>query len=115
MIAGSDYRLRGVLRAGEIKELNLNAGQFQPGQSGNPGGGVREKRFRAALERAIAQDDGKRLRGAAEKLLDLADAGEAWAVKELRDTLDGKPAQEITGKDGGPLVVIQATAHDEKL
>lgn len=75
---------------------------FQPGQSGNPSGYKREAKFRAALDRAIAQDDGKRLRGAAEKLLDLASAGESWAVKELADRLDGKPAQtvDVGNKDG---------------
>ena len=75
-----------------------------------------EKPFRDALRRAIVQDDGKRLRGAAEKLLDLADAGEPWAVKELADRTDGKSKQqtEITGAGGGP-VIIQATPHDETI
>lgn len=68
---------------------------FQPGQSGNPKGTQREKKFAAALERAIKQDDAKRLREAAEKLLDLAAAGEAWAVKELADRLDGRAAQSV--------------------
>ena len=64
-----------------------------------------ERPFRDAVRRAIAQDDGKRLRGAAEKLLDLAEAGEAWAVKELADRVDGKAKQqtELSGPDGGPL------------
>lgn len=52
------------------------------------------KPFFSALKRAIAQDDGQRIRDAAEKLLDLAAAGEAWAMKELIDRLDGKPLQE---------------------
>lgn len=79
---------------------------FQPGQSGNPSGYKREAKFRAALDRAIAQDDGKRLRGAAEKLLDLAEQGESWAVKELADRLDGKPAQTIAGDPDAPLNFI---------
>lgn len=49
-----------------------------------------------ALRRAIAQDDGKKLRGAVEKLLTLADAGEPWAVKELFDRTDGKPHQSTS-------------------
>lgn len=57
---------------------------------------AKSKAFYGALSRAIAQDDGARLRAAAEKLLDLASEGEQWAVKELRDTLDGKPAQSVT-------------------
>lgn len=51
--------------------------------------------WRQALNRAIAQDDGKRLRKAAETLLDLAAAGEAWAVKELGDRIDGKAPQPV--------------------
>jgi hypothetical protein len=66
---------------------------------------TKNKRWREALDRAIAQDDGKRLRAAAEKLLDLAEAGEAWAVKELGDRLDGKAAQTISGEDGNPIPV----------
>lgn len=58
------------------------------------------KRFLGALARAIAQDDGARLRQAAEALLTQAAKGEQWAVKELRDTLDGRPSQatELSGK-----------------
>ena len=68
---------------------------WKPGQSGNPSGQQREKRFLAALERAITQDDGKKLRSAAEKLLDCAVAGESWAIQQLADRLDGKASQQI--------------------
>lgn len=89
---------------------------FQPGQSGNPGGGVKEKLWRKSLDRAIAQDDGVRLRAAAEKLLDLAAGGEMWACRELGDRLDGKAAQQLihSGDSENP-VVINATVHDEAL
>lgn len=62
---------------------------------------TKNKPFWDAITRAIAQEDGKRLRQAAEKLLTAAAAGEQWAVKELGDRLDGRPAQAITGADGG--------------
>ena len=68
---------------------------WKPGQSGNPNGQQREKKFLAALERAISQDDGKKLRSAAEKLLDCAVAGESWAIQQLADRLDGKATQQI--------------------
>ena len=45
------------------------------------------------LRRAIAQDDGRRLRASVERLLDLASTGEPWAIKELADRLDGRPMQ----------------------
>lgn len=66
---------------------------------------AKEKKWYEALDRAIKQDEGQRLRAAAEKLLDLAAAGESWAVRELGDRLDGKPKQqtEVSGPDGGPV------------
>lgn len=69
---------------------------FKKGQSGNPAGTAKDRKFIEVLSRAIVQDDGKKLRAAADKLLDLAEAGEAWAIKELADRLDGRPAQGVT-------------------
>ena len=42
---------------------------------------------------------------AVEKLLTLAADGEPWAIKELADRLDGKPAQQViaTDMEGRPL------------
>lgn len=82
---------------------------------GNTNAAKENRRWSETLNRAIAQDNGERLRKAAEQLLSAAASGEPWAIKEVADRLDGKPAQAITGADGGPLVVIQATAHDEAL
>ena len=79
---------------------------FEPGQSGNPAGSQKAKRFYNALDRAIVQDDSKRLRDTAEKLLDLAAAGEPFAMQMLADRLDGKPAQVIAGDVDNPLQVI---------
>ena len=77
------------------------------GQSGNPEGPVKAKRFYSALDRAIVQEDGKRLRDAAEKLLDLAAEGEPWAVQMLADRLDGKPAQTVLGSgDEGEIELV---------
>ena len=89
-----------------------NSTQWEPGRSGNPAGGAKIKRFFAALERAIAQEDGKKLRDAADKLLDEAAKGEPWAIQMLADRLDGKPKQQIeaTGADDGPLRII----HESK-
>jgi oligoendopeptidase F len=54
-----------------------------------------------ALRKAIAQNPHK-VRAAVEQLLDLAADGEAWAIKELADRLDGKSMQstDITSSDG---------------
>lgn len=74
-------------------------------QPGNNNAG-KNKPFWRALDKAIAQEDGKRLRAAAEKLLDLAAQGEQWAVKELADRMDGKSAQVIAGDPENPLTMI---------
>ena len=81
---------------------------FEPGQSGNPSGKAPRKIWIAALNRAIAQDDGVRLRQAAEKLLDLAVGGDVPALRELGDRLDGKPAQSVTiaGDAEQPLKIV---------
>jgi hypothetical protein len=61
--------------------------------------------FLEALYRAIAQDDGERVRECAEKLLILAASGVPWATQMLAERLDGKVPQAISGLDGGPLTV----------
>ena len=61
--------------------------------------------WRNTINRAIKQGDADRLRRIAETLLQKAEEGEAWAIKELGDRLDGKALQghEVTGTDGGPI------------
>ncbi len=53
------------------------------------------KLFDQTLRRAIQQEDGKRLREAAEQLLTQAAAGEPWAIEMLATRLDGRPPQQI--------------------
>lgn len=70
------------------------------------------KVFFDALRKAMADDDHLRVRKAANKLLDLAAAGEQWAIKELADRLDGKSSQETfidSRSDGTLLSGIQVT------
>ena len=76
---------------------------YQPGESGNPAGSKpKSKRFLTVLQRAVEQDDYKRLRSGVERLLDLAADGDRDALQFIADRLDGKPKQqtEITGADG---------------
>lgn len=86
----------------------------QPGNN-NPSRG---KIWNDALRRAITQEDGRRLRLAAEQLLDKAADGEAWAIKELADRLDGKAFQsvELSGDSDNPLAlsVIKRVIVDPK-
>ena len=66
--------------------------------AGNKNSGRRqEKPFADALrmELASAGEDHKKLRAIARMLIDKAEAGEGWALKELADRTDGKPSQQI--------------------
>jgi len=84
---------------------------FEPGNEL----GKKGKVFDGALRRAIAQDDGKRIRQAAEVLLDKAAEGEPWALNMLADRLDGKAAQGVTlsGDPDAPIVskVVREIVH----
>ena len=84
---------------------------WKPGESGNPEGNKKQRRFLAALERAMRSDDGAKLRAAAEKLLDCAAGGEPWAIRELADRLDGKPIPIIDVGDGDGSVAIAIVAY----
>lgn len=74
---------------------------------------ARGKEFRAALQRALAKRaDGQgwvvALDKIANKLLDLAESGEQWAVQELANRIDGKPAQQVVlngDEEGGPVKI----------
>ena len=73
---------------------------FVKGKSGNPLGRQSDKPFVDALRAALNQSDPKTKRKSlvviAEKLVDCAIAGESWAILQVADRLDGKPAQEST-------------------
>lgn len=73
---------------------------FQKGKSGNPGGVQKDKVFAEALRIAVNRKDDeggvKRLHRIAEKLVTCALNGESWAIQQVADRLDGKPAQEST-------------------
>ncbi len=77
---------------------------------------AKPRRFIAALESAIREDDGLRLRKCAKAVLDAAANGEAWAVTELANRLDGKPAQQLihSGDSDNPVRIF-ASALDEKI
>lgn len=72
---------------------------FQKGKSGHPGGRDKEKAFADALRLAVNREDEKgkkKLYRITEKLVECAVAGESWAIQQVADRLDGKPAQEST-------------------
>jgi hypothetical protein len=72
---------------------------FKKGETGNPGGRPKEKAFTDALRLELlreSKDKRKKLNVIAEKLVECAMNGESWAIQQVADRLDGKPAQEAT-------------------
>ena len=73
---------------------------WKPGQSGNPRGRLPEKLFADQLRIVLFEEDkvtGRRkMRVIAEKLVEQAMAGEGWAIQQVADRIDGKPAQDGT-------------------
>ncbi len=74
-----------------------------------------EKKWRDALMRAVNRHSNgkgspKKLEMIVDKCADEAMGGEAWAVKEIGDRLDGKPAQAV---DLG--VRVQVTAIERRI
>jgi hypothetical protein len=67
------------------------------------------KLFYNQLRVALVQEDSRKLRMIAQKLVDAAELGEPWAIKEVIDRVDGKAVQatEISGLDGGILETLQ--------
>jgi len=70
--------------------------------------------FYDKLRKALTQDP-QRLTNVAESLIASAEAGEAWAIRELIDRVDGKAIQAIENSDGSPLLAgIQVTFVNPK-
>jgi hypothetical protein len=64
--------------------------------------GKKGKLFYNQLRKALVQEDSRKLRTIADRLVDAAEQGEPWAIKEVIDRVDGKAVQatEISGVDG---------------
>ena len=82
------------------------------GKVGAPKGnqnGSKGRIWRDALRKALARKEGnveKGLRAIADQVVNAAIEGEFWAIKEIAERMDGKPAQQqiITGdEEGGPI------------
>lgn len=69
-----------------------------PAPLGNTNASKENRLFGDALRRAIAQENGKRVRESVEQLLDKAAKGDLPSIQTLADRLDGKPPQAIDMK-----------------
>ena len=76
--------------------------------------------WRSAIKRALARKSGenwrKGLDKVAEKFIEAAEKGDPWAMKEIGDRIDGKPAQSVTlsGDEDKPLItrIERRIIHD---
>lgn len=72
---------------------------------------AKAKIWEQAIKRALARKSNdsidKGLDSLADKLVAAAENGDQWALREIGDRLDGKPAQAIVGDDDAPPIRIQ--------
>ena len=66
------------------------------------------KLFYNQLRKVLVQEDQLKLRKIAEKLVEAAEEGEAWAVKEIMDRVDGKSHQSTSIEDAEGNNLLQA-------
>jgi hypothetical protein len=63
-----------------------------------------------AVKRRMENEDGKpqKIERLADKLVDFALEGQGWAMQEIGNRLDGRPAQAVTvsGDEENPLQVV---------
>lgn len=73
---------------------------------------ARGKEWFDALRKEVVQRD--TLRKMAEVVCVNAEKGERWAVEEIGNRFDGKPAQavELSGPDGDPIELTDVTSKD---
>lgn len=95
-------------------------GRWKPGQSGNPNGRPPKAKSLTDLLRnrvAAKGPDGKpNMEAITDKVMQLALAGERWAVELIYDRLEGKPAQalELTGDEAKPVIFRYLRGSEEK-
>jgi hypothetical protein len=77
------------------------------------------KMFYDQLRKILVQNDQLKLRNICDKVVKAAENGDAWAIKEVMDRMDGKPIaiQEIQGPGGSELkpgftLVFEEPVHD---
>lgn len=81
------------------------AGRFASGTCGGPGNPHVKQvaRFRTAVLEAIKEED---IQAVVSRLVELAKAGESWAVKELLDRTCGKPRPTEDEPDNEKVEII---------
>jgi hypothetical protein len=91
--------------------FRYDMGKFLPGNQVAAKG----RRVEKMIERALLQEDDRRLREGIEKLLDEVAKGERWALEFVRDSLDGKPRQAVdVGTDDPARALVVRIAYGQQ-
>ena len=96
--------MENAIENNNVEVASINKGGAPVGNQNSKKG----KLFYNQLRVALVQEDSRKLRMIAQKLVDAAEQGEPWAIKEVIDRVDGKAVQatEISGLDGGILETL---------
>ena len=88
------------------KDINSDIDQSRSEKMQGNQNSKKGRLFHDQLRKVLIQDDALKLRLIATKLVEAAEDGEAWAVREVIDRIDGKAIQatEISGPEGAELV-----------
>ena len=83
--------------------------QTNKSKGGQPGNNnaTKNKPFYDAIRRALVQNPHK-MANIVDKVIEKAEEGEAWAVKEIADRLDGKAHQSTSIEDAEGNSLLQA-------
>lgn len=93
-------------------KVGFGFGGTTPNVGDRKGLSARNKPWRDALDRAIAQSDGQKLRKMADALIKRALQGDVPALKEIGDRLDGKAIQQVESKVEATVII---SVQDSKL
>jgi|SRR5215472_6253610 len=94
-----------------------------PGQSGNPGGSSKGRRYCTAFNRGLAEGDLDTTVAVVREILNdrktlrkLILNGGVQFLNHLRDTLDGplRQAVELSGPDGGPIDLVSRMLENKR-
>lgn len=107
-----EFLEKGEPAAKQGGKVGFGFGGSTPNVAANAKQAWKNKPWREALDRAIAQSDGQKLRKMADALIKRALQGDVPALKEIGDRLDGKAIQQVESKVEATVII---SVQDSKL
>lgn len=75
---------------------------------GNNNASKNNRLWADSIRRELVQGDGKKIRAIAKKLVQMAEAGDMAAIREIGDRMDGKAVQAIEGTGEGGAIMFSS-------